>query len=403
MRIKRFEAPDTKTALTMVKKEMGEDAVILSSKRLSTTTDGGGRGWLEVVAAMDFDPETFSSFRPGSGNIGRHKATDTAGPPLAGNHSTFWTAPGAHRMDEGPSMMPNPLPNPETVHPSSSEPTLSEEASNLRKRLAGFFSSPRPAKEPNPQVTSQRAGQDMKKAAAQDISRWRDQLVDQIKVMPLNIAGQNKGPAILALIGATGVGKTTTAAKIAAWFSLHENRKVSLFTMDCYRIGATDQLRTYAKIMRMPCEVILKKEDLQRTVARHEQQDIIIIDTAGKSPYDQNHIDELSDAFSRCQRVQPLLVLSATTKKEDLAATISAYRRLPLHGLALTKLDETRAYAYLCQQVVASTLPVTSLCTGQRVPEDFFVASKNILSTLFKQGWTAFAGENLSLETSVNC
>ncbi|MDP2106244.1 MAG: AAA family ATPase, partial [Desulfobulbaceae bacterium] len=196
-------------------------------------------------------------------------------------------------------------------------------------------------------------------------------------------------PRIIALVGATGVGKTTTAAKLAAWHSLRQGLRVTLLSMDCYRIGATDQLRTYAKIMRLPCEIVLRQQDLTKALERHHDKDIIIIDTAGKSPYDQTHIQELQAWFSPCPSIMPYLVLSATAKKEDLQAIVDAYSPLSTAGLILTKLDETRAYAAICQQVVASKLPISFLSTGQRVPEDFLAASKNLLDTLFKDGWAA--------------
>jgi len=197
----------------------------------------------------------------------------------------------------------------------------------------------------------------------------------------------------VALIGPTGVGKTTTAAKIAAWYSIHEGMQVALLSMDCYRIGATDQLRTYAKIMRLPCEIALRKKDLQAALLRHQDKDLIIIDTAGKSPYDPNHIRELSEWFSLKNGIEPYLVLSATSKKEDLQQIISTYEPLRVKGLILSKLDETRAYASLCQLLAGAALPISCLCTGQRVPEDFLLASREFLQTLFGQGWQAAAGE----------
>lgn len=201
------------------------------------------------------------------------------------------------------------------------------------------------------------------------------------------------GPTILALVGATGVGKTTTAAKLAAWFSLHGGYKVTLLSMDCYRIGATDQLRTYARIMRIPCELALSKKDLHQAITRHHNRDLIIIDTAGKSPYDKGHIAELRDWFTANNKIEPYLVLSATSKKEDIDTMVKNYGTLSTAGIMLTKLDETRAYAALCQQIVASTLPIACLCTGQRVPEDFLPASKDFLHTLFGQGWAAATAE----------
>ncbi|MFC1513341.1 flagellar biosynthesis protein FlhF, partial [Thermodesulfobacteriota bacterium] len=137
----------------------------------------------------------------------------------------------------------------------------------------------------------------------------------------------------------------------------------------------------------------LRKQDMDSAIARHADKDVIIIDTAGKSPYDQQHIAELEEWFGHTQTIRPYLVLSATTKKEDLASTVAGYRPLTISGLILTKIDETRTYATLCQQVVAAQLPVASICTGQRVPEDFIIASKPFLANLFRRGWDAVIDE----------
>ncbi len=224
----------------------------------------------------------------------------------------------------------------------------------------------------------------------QQVKKWRDELINQIQVDQLSSHNPG-GPDIIALVGPTGVGKTTTAAKLAAWYHLHEGKKVTLLSMDCYRIGATDQLRTYARIMRLPCEVAIRKNDLAAAVTRHHDADLIIIDTAGKSPYDPHHIDELADWFAPVTNIQLLLCLSATTKKEDLSHIVSSYQALGPHSVVLTKLDETRAYAALCKQVAAANMPVGYLTMGQRVPEDFMVADKPFLDSFFKKGWPIMA------------
>ncbi len=336
MRIRRFEAPDHKTALAMVKDELGDDAVILANR---TIRSPAGRSRVEVVAALDRD--IFSM-----------------------------AAPAAEK--EVRETMDRPADNRRFQR-------------NLAARMIGYGVEP-PAKNAEPPEQGMASPTPAGRPRPDQVARWRDRLIADITYNPLSLDQRR----VVAMVGATGVGKTTTAAKLAAWASLHENRSVALISMDCYRIGATDQLRTYARIMQIPCEVVLRPAELKRALARHSGRDLVIIDTSGKNPYDEQHVGELLQWFSVSNRIEPLLAVSATTKKEDLAAVIDAYQPLGIRGLALTKLDETRAYAALCQQVVSSGLPVSCLATGQKVPEDFLLASPETVGKLFREGWPQF-------------
>jgi len=413
MRIKRFEATDTYSAMAMVKEELGEDAVILSTRNLpgkSGSARGGPR--IEIVAAMEYDPEPEITLPPqeSPGKEARQpKATGY------GYHSVRQPQPkAAARQPIQKQADPQPGFNSRLSAELSARTvptdkaakggTVQFEANDLRLRFANFLRRQYCAKEElesrsAPGQTAGESGRRNTRPDPKQVAQWRDKIIDQLQIAPLSI-GISKAPTIVALIGPTGVGKTTTAAKIAAWYSIHEGMKVALLSMDCYRIGATDQLRTYAKIMRLPCEIALRKKDLQAALHRHQDKDLIIIDTAGKSPYDPNHIRELGEWFSLKSGIEPYLILSATCKKEDLQQILTTYEPLRIKGLILSKLDETRAYATLCQLLAGTALPISCLCTGQRVPEDFLLASREFLQTLFGQGWQAAAGE---LATEAQC
>lgn len=406
MRIKRFEASDTYSAMAMVKEELGEDAVILSTRNLpgkSGSARGGPR--IEVVAAMEYDPEPEITLPPQES-----PGKDSPRPKAAGyGYHSVRQAPAKTAARQGAPKQALPRPGfDSSLSAELSARTLPAdkgakaaakvhfEANDLRLRFANFLRRQYCAKEELESRSSDQAlGDAATKGGRPDpkqVAQWRDKIIDQLQITPLAI-GISKAPTVVALIGPTGVGKTTTAAKIAAWYSIHEGLKVALLSMDCYRIGATDQLRTYAKIMRLPCEIALRKKDLQLALLRHQDKDLIIIDTAGKSPYDPNHIRELSEWFSLRNGIEPYLVLSATCKKEDLQQILVTYKPLRVKGLILSKLDETRAYATLCQLLAGAALPISCLCTGQRVPEDFLLASREFLQTLFGQGWQAAAGD----------
>lgn len=353
MIIKRFEARTAPKALKLVKDALGLDAVIFSQKTLDK---GSANERVEIMAAIDHDTIT-------SPPLPNPEPGATTGGAGYGYQTIRRQATKKKPVKTKPKKSQTQAPESQKVRQNFSR-LLQEREASLRPKTAP------------------------KKQLRTNAKKWRDDIINKVQALPV-AQSAGDGPTIIALVGPTGVGKTTTAAKLAAWYHIQEGKKVTLLTMDCYRIGATDQLRTYARIMHLPCEVAIRKKDLEQAITRHWDTDVIIIDTTGKSPYDTGHIDELADWFAEIASLQPLLVVSATTKKEDLRQIVKVYDALAPHSLILTKLDETRTYASLCQQVAASKLPVGYLSMGQRVPEDFLVPDKPFLDTFFKNGWSA--------------
>lgn len=186
----------------------------------------------------------------------------------------------------------------------------------------------------------------------------------------------SQGPAVLALIGPTGVGKTTTVAKIAARCALDGGRKVALVTNDTYRIAAVEQLRTYARIMGVPLEVVLEPGELSRVLEAHSDKDIILIDTAGRSPMDGSQMGELKDLLCADPRVKTLLLVSATTESSALERAVKRFISLKPVGLIGTKLDEASHFGALFSVSLQMRLPFAFFTTGQRVPEDIRSATK---------------------------
>jgi flagellar biosynthesis protein FlhF len=390
MRIKRFEAKDSTTALAMIKAEMGEDAVILATKKLPKDNRSGKNGCqsrIEIVAAIDYDLDEISLPPPGSDDTMIDRSSSRF--ETYNRNTLRGRTPAAETK---PTFKSSSQQTGTSVQRNGSRQQIHSEARDLRVSFANLVRPPTDkAEKHGEQKNTPDKLKPRGKADPAEVAVWRDQLINNLLIqepLPLISFGKQQ---IIALVGATGVGKTTTAAKLAAFYSLHQGKKVCLLSMDCYRIGATDQLRTYARIMRLPCEIVLRQNELKKAIDRHADKDVIIIDTAGKSPYDESHVKELREWFAAVPGIRPHLVLSATTKKEDIMRSLKAYTPLAISSLVLSKLDETRAYASLCQQVVSSKLPISYLSTGQRVPEDFFVASKDFLDRLFKKGWDAAA------------
>lgn len=184
---------------------------------------------------------------------------------------------------------------------------------------------------------------------------------------------EDGGPSVRMLVGATGVGKTTTLAKLAARGELGANG-VAVVTTDGFRVGADAQLRTYADLLGVPFAMATTADDLVRQIDRFGRRRIWI-DTAGRAPGDQAGLAELlrcREALGRRAHVD--LVLSATTRQDDLRSEISRHRALRPDGLIVTKLDETTAPAGVVELALDDTLPpLRWLGTGQRVPEDLRV------------------------------
>lgn len=187
-------------------------------------------------------------------------------------------------------------------------------------------------------------------------------------------------PSILAIIGATGVGKTTTLAKLAATLSLIEHRRVELVTVDTYRIAAVEQLKTYAEIIGAGCHVVRSVYELDEVLRRLSPDATVLIDTTGRNPHDLADQHELSHYLHEHKEIRKCLAIQATTHPMDTSAAIKKYEMYGADCLAVTKVDETMRPGSLIQTIAESNLPLAYLCAGQRVPEDLQIASVEALT-----------------------
>lgn len=222
-----------------------------------------------------------------------------------------------------------------------------------------------------------------------DLSLIRSKIVQKItktfgEAKPIKIKeGEQK---IIALIGPTGVGKTTTIAKLAAIFNLREQKKVALLTADTYRIAALEQLVRYAEIMRIPFEIIFSPWELKEGIKKHQDKDLILIDTAGRSQKDTKKVQELNDFIEAAQPSEIHLVLSATTKYNDLLDIYERFSVVPINILLFTKLDETTSFGGMLNVVSRVNKPLSYLTTGQNVPQDIEEANPEKLANLILGG-----------------
>lgn len=186
--------------------------------------------------------------------------------------------------------------------------------------------------------------------------------------------------SIMAIIGSTGVGKTTTAAKLAARSALYDNQRVELVTLDTYRIAAVEQLKTYAEIIGAGCHVVRSVLELEAVLIRLPADAKILIDTTGRNPHDLADQHEFSEFLRRRTDIRKCLVVQATTHPLDALAAIRKFEMYGADCLAITKLDETTRPGATLETILDCDLPLAYLGTGQRVPEDIQIATPDTLA-----------------------
>ena len=187
------------------------------------------------------------------------------------------------------------------------------------------------------------------------------------------ITPAENGPRIVWFIGPTGVGKTTTIAKLAGRYCVEEKKKVALLTADTYRIAAAEQLRTYANILETPFRVIYTPEELQAAIDDYWDCDYIFIDTAGRSHQNAEQLEKMKEmvaGLKRPEKYQVFLVLSATTKYRDLQKIADCYGKIADYELIFTKLDETEAVGNLLNMKLYTGAQIAYVTCGQNVPDD---------------------------------
>lgn len=198
----------------------------------------------------------------------------------------------------------------------------------------------------------------------------------------LDTLGAKGKPEVMVLVGPTGVGKTTTLAKLAAGLQFHHQKKVAFITLDTFRIAAPEQLKQYAEIIDIPIQVVFQPEELKSQIQSFQDRDVILVDTVGRSHRNREDIDELARFLSVLPEAKVHLVLAANTKYEDMKDAVAVFRKLGVGGLLMTKLDETASYGELVNLSTREDLPLQFLTTGQSVPDDIQAAKSREVARL---------------------
>ncbi|QDT08894.1 flagellar biosynthesis protein FlhF [Planctomycetes bacterium K23_9] len=377
MPIKTFRAASLQDALEDIRREMGPDASVLETRQVRE----GWMGWLgnsyvevkaEVRGSTPVDVETTRSSteaRTDSRRINSRTDPSSALHPSTPTESIH--RPRLHRgdaFDESENITsPTSAALPEAL------PSLLQDYQN---ELISLGVCPQTAHRWMSATTSFAASFD-----DMENQPWLEHLHRSI-ARELRFAGPIRIPPgsrhTVALVGPTGVGKTTTVAKLAAGFRLESKRRVGLVTIDTFRIAAVQQLKAYAEIMDLPMQVVETADDMRPAIDSLGDVDLVLIDTAGRSPRSDARIDQLSEMLRSAQPDETHLVLSATSSTPTIRTVLEGFMPARPTAVILTKLDEAPSTAAIVSEITTSDrnigMPVSYLTNGQQVPDDIRIA-----------------------------
>lgn len=353
-------------AMQQIRLEFGKDAVILQSKEVKT---GGILGFfqksqVEVIAALDTKPI-------------QEKKTDKK--PLKSDKNLY-----------------------KKTHPQNNQQEdIVHEIKHLRKLLeqknehhVGKFSKSYQV------IYNYLISQEIEQSIAMEIietltEKYKDESTVSIETLiqdiqhwierrlaNLTFTGINPATRIVQLIGPTGVGKTTTIAKLAAKTLLKMNKTVAFITTDTYRIAAIEQLKTYARILEVPLEVAYSVEDYKQAIDKLSSVDLIFVDTAGRNFRQSNYVDELTEYIEAKEHTEAFLVMALTAKYSDALYAFKQFSHIHNKKLIFTKADETRQYGSLLNLGLKDGVDIAYLTNGQDVPQDIITPTASQISQL---------------------
>ena len=353
MRIRKFYVDNMREGMDRIKNELGSDAVIVQSRKVKKKGLLGffSSPQIEITAAVE-SPNIPSNGQP---------------------RNNFFEEKIQQELSDLRGLVNRVL---------TRDNMPSEEISRERKEL-----------------TNWRARLETQEVAPELITKYLDeikqhlsgeiQLTEEIVGLMLRkklrkslMVSHEKTAPLQVFVGPTGVGKTTTLAKLAARYSLYHGEKVGIITIDHYRIGAIEQLRTYADITGLPLEVVMSPKDLRTALGKMSGYQRVLIDTAGRGTLNTRHINELANYLQYIPEAEIFLVVSATTKARDLRLIVNNFKQMKYNKLIFTKLDETQSYGNLLNCSYITGLPLVYLTNGQSVPDDLELADAEKVTDL---------------------
>lgn len=377
MIIKKFTAKTEKDATQAARKEMGEEAVIMNVRKVKAK---GAFAFLkpqltEVTAALEEESEKYTAALSSINNVlnasqNRERQNNAAAPaPEKRENSAI-----EEKLDSLQSLLEQQLQKPEEEpEPKVEEPQEESETDKFMKLLHTTMLENEVDESYADQILEE-IGQLNKPNLPFDYALANIYQKMILKFgKPSGITPAKDGVKAIFFIGPTGVGKTTTIAKLASKFRLDEKKKVALLTADTYRIAAAEQLRTYANILEVPFRVVYSEEELGKAVEDFKEYDYILIDTAGHSHQNNEQKENMCKLIGTLDEKiekEVYLVLSATTKYRDLRSIADSYKGIADYKLIFTKLDETTTLGSLLNMRLYTGASLSYVTCGQNVPDD---------------------------------
>ncbi|MCX8083379.1 MAG: flagellar biosynthesis protein FlhF [Calditerrivibrio sp.] len=365
MKIKKYEVYDMKDALALIKKELGPDAVILSTRKINKPSGYGifSKPMIEVTAAIDYDTKKEYKLPPKFTEMEREKSvdnTDKIAEIINSLGLNKFEALVNDVLDIKKQIMEMKSVISENVA-TDIEPHLKEIYQILVKNGVDDMIVYKFLKRVENRVPATYGKMQIKNIITQLLS----ELIPVEKDYFSSIKQK-----VLALVGPTGVGKTTTIAKIAANLALKLQKKVCLISIDTFRIGAVEQLKTYSEIIDVPLFVASSPTDLEEIVNDIRHYDYILLDSMGRSQFDSEQILELKKFLEVSPYITVALVMSMSSNHVEMYDIYDRYAKLMPNYIIFTKLDETRFFGPLINVPLIKKVPIMLLSTGQNVPDD---------------------------------
>ncbi|WP_417202099.1 flagellar biosynthesis protein FlhF [Acetoanaerobium sticklandii] len=398
MQIKKFVGENVTQTMALVKKEMGNDAIILQTKKTKSKGFLGlfKKDMVEVLAAIE--PDKASS------KVTKTKSTETSPPRFESANTSIENIKiptyidGKNDKNDVSFKEVNKIyQKPMQVNKVSSNADITKDIDeiktvikDLNERFVQTFKTEEDevihelkTKHSNKLVEKGISSLLSEEIVNEALSKYNDCNRDSIfKVINerFNNFSENNMKFLKkynVFVGPTGVGKTTTLAKIASNLAIEEGKRIGFMTLDTYRISAVEQLRTYAEILNCPIEVAYDKADVSEAVKRLESRDSIFIDTAGRSHRNKVHMIELEEIIESIDEKEVFLVLSANFNKEDIKDILEAYSFIDDFSIVITKMDETSREGLVFDIINAANKPVSYITYGQNVPDDIEIFDFN--------------------------